>query len=119
MTAVTMSLLTLSACGKENENDSDLKEEGMVGTTCYSRPIVKNPNGGNVCFTPESNWPGLSRGEFWYSLLMAPVAKKATIEACKEANALDNGVKYGKSCYKICEEASVTTCIPFTPNPDV
>jgi hypothetical protein len=119
LASIALSLLVLSACGKESENESELKEEGLVGTTCYSRPVVRNPNGGNVCITPTSNWPGLAAGEFWYSLMLASVAKKATIEACKEANALDYGSKYGKSCYKACEEESVTNCLPFTPNPDV
>lgn len=119
MIAFVMGLFTLSSCGQDNENDSEIKEDGMVGTSCYARPVVKDPNGVNVCITPESNWPSMARGEFWYSLLMAPLAKKATIEACKEANALDYGHKYGKSCYAACEEDAVTSCIPFTPNPDI
>jgi hypothetical protein len=112
-------ILTLLACGNDRKEDSHLKENGLVGTTCYSHPLVKDTQGRNTCITPQSNWPSLSAGEFWYSIFLAGVARKATVQSCKDANALDYGVKFGKSCFHACEEAAVTSCIPMTPNHDI
>ncbi len=112
-------ILNLLACGNSPKEDSQLKENGLVGTTCYSRPLVKDTQGRNACITPQSNWPGLSAGEFWYSIFLAGVARKAAVQSCKDANALDYGVRFGKSCFYACEEAAVTSCIPLTPNPDI
>ncbi len=110
-------LAGLGACGPEKPAPSHPKEQGLIGTTCYATPVVKDPAGYNVCITPESNWPGMNRGEFWYVMGVSIVARQATVKSCEQANALDYGVRWGKSCYKACEE--VVNCLGFTPNPEV
>lgn len=119
LSACLLGATALAACAqnKEEPQESKVKEQGLVGTSCESKPVVRDSQGFNVCSFPEPNWPGLNRGSFWYSPLTAALAKPAAIKACKDANALDYGLKYGKSCYQACDE--VTHCLVATPNPDV
>ena len=119
--AIALLALLAASCGeRKKDSSSSVKEEqGVVGTTCYADPVVNATNGGgNVCSRPDSNWPGLERGQLFYGPLVPYfIAKSSALQACHDANALDSGIELGgKSCFKTCDE--VVSCLPFTPNPD-
>lgn len=104
------------SCGsEEDDKTSDLDQDtGVIGSTCWSKPILKDPNGYNVCIIPKSTNPNLPDGEFFHALPLAEIALAATISFCKEANTLDYGYLAGpgKSCFKECEK--ITYCLHMT-----
>ena len=109
----------IAGCGatQKPETPSDTKGggDGIIGTSCFVEPVVRDAAGLNVCAWPESNWPGLERGSLFYALGSNVTARAQAIQACHEANGLDEGVALGTSCFHQCEV--VVSCIPFTPNP--
>jgi hypothetical protein len=106
-----LSLSSLSGCG-QSEEESEPKEASpgdQLGMTCHSYPYLKakdSPYNTNLCYQPGS--------VFYGGFIQMYMALDATINKCKQLNALDNGHKAGpgQSCWNEC--VKVTKCVPFT-----
>jgi hypothetical protein len=107
-----LSLSSLSGCGQTEEEESEPKQASpgdQLGITCYSYPYLKakdSHSNANLCYQPGK--------VFYGGLIQMFMARDATIEKCRQLNALDNGHKAGpgQSCWNEC--ARVTSCVPLT-----
>ena len=98
----------ITGCAKqEDEPESEPKSEGVVGTSCWVLPVLRDDQGFNVCFTPQSNWPGTSDGEMFYAGIIGILtAEEQAINACIQANALDYGTDLREGgCAQVCRES--------------
>lgn len=111
---LVVGLAVIAGCGEQSEEMSEPKAEGVVGTTCYVQPIIRDNFGSNVCLWPKGNWPGNPQGEMFYAgVINAFNAQDQALRACQEANGLDYGAKFESGgCYAKCKTA--LSCIPFT-----
>jgi hypothetical protein len=109
-------LIIAASCSKNQDDDeSNTKESGVVGATCYAYPDLRDPQGLKVCVTPESTYPGMGPGEFFYPGIFGMThGQKTAIQECIMANGLDYGYLAGpgESCAEECKK--VTYCIPFS-----
>ncbi len=114
----TLALLTMlmivASCGQEEESESKVTNEGVLGTSCWAQPIVLDKNDRNTCFKPDANWPGLTNGELFYAgLIGMATAKDQAIDACISANALDYGTEYFQGgCAQKCRDT--VSCLAGT-----
>ena len=119
MSLIGVTLMAVIGCSiqKKDDNTSKVKGDGdgIFGTSCNVQPVVRDAQGLNVCSWPATNWPGLASGIMFYSFPNNVTATDQAILACHQANALDEGVARGTSCYHLCEQ--VVHCLPFTSNP--
>jgi hypothetical protein len=115
MFVATLSLAALyTGCGEDREQEDaaavkQAQPGDQLGTTCYSYPDLRDRDTGrSLCRSPGR--------VFYGGFVQMPFARTATVNQCKDLNALDMGhhAGPGRSCAAECEKPGVTYCVPLT-----